>query len=297
MSHTANPPVRDAATRAILDDPAFRTALSEAVGFGRLSDGDIRAMRQARRNSLVAGGVTALAFALGLGSWQCGWLTSVAPAVTHYQTQRGEELTVALADGSTVQLNGATSVDVTLDADQRQVALKRGEAYFDIAHDARRPFIVDAGGSRARVLGTAFDIDLAQHEVRISVYRGRVRFGGAGRDGVDVPAGWRSRYSGGIAVAPVRFDTARQNWRQSWLDIDDMRLGDLVETLNRRAGPAIQPPPSALAGTRVSGRFKLDDPGGLIDALGAAYGFDVACEGNRLRLVPQDKGDTKSSPR
>lgn len=296
MSRAVNLSQCDAAARGILDDLALRAALGEAAGFGRLSDGDIRAMRHARRVNRVVTGVTALALVLGVGGWQRGWLSPGVPVPTHYETQRGEELTVALADGSTLQLNGATSLDVMLGDDQRRVSLRRGEAYFDIAHEARRPFVVDAAGSRARVLGTAFDIDLTREEVRISVFRGRVRFGGAGEGGVDVPAGWRSHYSGGIAVAPSRFDATRQDWRQSWLDTDGMRLGDLVETLNRRAGPAIEPPAPALAGLRVSGRFKVDDPLRLIGALGGAYGFDTVRDGSRVRLVAQAGDDTKSSP-
>ena len=293
MSRAANPSPRDAAARGLLDDPALRAALGEAAGLGRLSDGDIRAMRHARRAHRVLTGVAALALVLGVG----GWLTRGGPVPAHYETQRGEQRTVALADGSTLQLDGATSLDVTLGDDQRRVALRRGEAYFDIAHEARRPFVVDAAGSRTRVLGTAFDIDIARADVRISVFRGRVRFGGAAGGGVDVPAGWRSHYSGGIAVPPSRFDATRQDWRQRWLDTEGMRLGDLVERLNRRAGPAIEAPAPALAGLLVSGRFKLDDPLRLLGALGEAYGFDTVRDGTRVRLVAHGGDDPKSSPR
>ncbi|NWM24963.1 FecR family protein, partial [Escherichia coli] len=87
-----------------------------------------------------------------------------------------------------------------------------------------------------RVLGTAFDIDIASSGVRIAVYRGKVRFGGDGadKDAVIVEAGWRSRFAGGQARAPTRFDATQQDWRQGWLDIDNMRLGELVDALNRR---------------------------------------------------------------
>jgi transmembrane sensor len=152
---------------------------------------------------------------------------------------------------------------------------------------------VAAGGSQTRVLGTAFDVDVARREVKLEVYRGRVRFGGIAGVGVEVPAGWRSRFSDGVAAAPTRFDASQQDWRQNWLDTDDMRLEDLVDALNRRGGPVIQPPPPKLAGLMLSGRFKLDNARQLLGAIGTAYGFDAQRQGDRIILVPTAPGDAR----
>jgi transmembrane sensor len=254
---------RAADVQATLEDPALSEALEQAAAFGRLSDGDVRAMRAARRRN------------------------ATAPIVAHYETQRGQQRDVRLADGSTLHLSGATSLDVTLDTRQRVVALNQGEAYFDVAHEPKRPFVVHAGDSATRVLGTAFDVDVARGEVKLSVYRGRVRFGSASYDAgsVEVPAGFRSRFSDGVAKAPTRFDATQQDWRQDWLDTDDMRLVDLVDALNRRGGPVVMDPPPGLARITLSGRFKLDNSRQLLDAIGAAYGFDVVKQGDQLRLV------------
>ncbi|MGH6617723.1 FecR family protein [Sphingomonas sp.] len=277
-----------AEVRETLDDPALTEALEQAVGFGRLSDGDIRAMRAARRRTAATLGAAVIVAMVGAGTWSNGWFKGTSAAiVAHYETQRGQQRDVTLADGSTLHLNGATSLDVTLDQRQRLVALNRGEAYFDIAHENVRPFVVHAGSSATRVLGTAFDLDVTRGEVKLSVYRGRVRFGGAamGAYSLDVPAGWRSRFTNGKARAPTRFDATQQDWRQDWVDTDDMRLGDLVDALNRRDGPLVMDPPPALAGIALTGRFKLDDSRQLLGALGAAYGFTVVPDGDRLRLV------------
>lgn len=282
------PPPRTADVQATLEDPALAEALEQAATFGRLSDGDIRAMRAARRRNATTLGAAALVGAVAIGTWSSGWFKPApAPAVAHYETQRGQQRDVRLADGSTLHLSGATSLDVTLDDRQRTVALKRGEAYFDVAHEARRPFVVHAGDSATRVLGTAFDVDLARGEVKLSVYRGRVRFGSASYDAgsVEVPAGFRSRFSDGVAKAPTRFDATQQNWRQDWVDTDDMRLVDLVDALNRRGGPLVLDPPPGLARITLSGRFKLDNSRQLLDAIGSAYGFNVVKDGDRLRLV------------
>ena len=147
-----------------------------------------------------------------------------------------------------LRLNGATSLDVRLEADKRSVTLARGEAWFDVAHDAARPFSVTAGNSSTRVLGTAFDVDMARGEVKLAVYRGQVRFGPSAAGGpgatVIVPAGWRSRFRGNAAGAPTRFDSSQQDWRDGWLDTDAMRLDDVVEALNRGGGPLVLPPPA-----------------------------------------------------
>jgi transmembrane sensor len=102
---------------------------------------------------------------------------------------------------------------------------------------------------------------------------------------VVVKAGWRSHFAAGNATAPRTFDVAQQDWRSGWLDTDEMKLGDLVEVLNRQGGPLVIAPPAKLADMPLSGRFRLDDPGQLLDAIGAAYGFSVKREDGKLRLV------------
>jgi transmembrane sensor len=282
-----HPPVdRDGAQSALLADPALAEALADPAGFERLSDADVRAMRARRRHALGATGAAMLVLAVGAGSW---WgLRPGAPVdrTEHYATARGHRAEVQLADGSTLSLDGATSLDVTLGTDRRAVVMRSGEAYFDIAHDPARPFTVQAGTSSARVLGTAFDLNLVHGQVELAVYRGAVRFGAAqgGTQGRVVRAGWRSRFADGAASEPKPFDVTRQDWRDGWLDADDMPLGEVVEAINRQGGAITLPPPEPLAKVRIAGRFRLDDPATLLDAIGGAYGFRVRHDGQDLRL-------------
>jgi transmembrane sensor len=279
----------------LLDDPALAEALAACAGVGRLSDADVRAMRANRRRAIASVTSLALVAMIGVALWQARPPAAQASLVAHYETQRGQQRAVRLADGSELRLSGATRVVVTFAGDRRDVRLDRGEAYFDIVHDPARPFTVHAGASGARVLGTAFDLDLRRGQVELAVYRGAVRFGrdGTKQDGVVVEAGWRSHFDGLAAASPRRFDVAQQDWRQGWLDTEDMRLGDLVDALNRQGGPLVQTPPAALADMPVAGRFRLDDPVQLLDAIGAAYGFAVKREGDQLRLV-QDRSESRN---
>lgn len=281
------PPSAAADIQRVLDDPALTAALSEIAASSRLSDEEVRRMRARGKRAAGAGIVTMLGLAVGLGTWQTSLPQTPAAVNQHFETGRGEYRVVALADGTKVELNGATSLDVTFDGGLRTVAMKRGEARFDVAHEPNRAFVVRAGDSTTRVLGTAFSVDMASQAVKLAVYRGRVRFGGeagSARD-VVVPAGWRSSFAHGAATHPTRFDGVPQDWRRSWIDIDNMVLGDLVEELNRRAGPAVAAPPPHLAELPLSGRFKLNDAEELLGAIGEIYGFRVAREEDGLRLV------------
>lgn len=282
------PPPRAGDARATLDDPALTEALAALAATGRLSNEDVQAMRVSRRRALASLSVLGLALAGGAGLWTSGALSPTPVQVAYYETRRGEHRDVRLPDGSVLKLNGATRLAVRLESDLRQVDLERGQAFFDVAHDETRPFEVHAGDSAVRVLGTAFDVDLEHGEVKLAVHRGRVRFGSFASDegGVIVNAGWRSHFSDGKALAPTRFDVRRQDWRDGWLDVDSMKLADLVEALNRQAGPLVLPPPRALADIAVAGRFRLDDSRGLLEAIGAGYGFAVRQEGDTLRLIP-----------
>jgi transmembrane sensor len=287
------PPAADD-VRATLDDPALAEALAQSASFGRLSDGDVRAMRDARRRTLTAGGTAAIALLLVSVGATNGWLAGVPARPAHYETQRGQQLDVALTDGTRLHLNGATSLDVTIGKSERRVELTQGEAYFDVAHEPARPFVVRAGGSDTRVLGTAFDVDLGRGDVKLAVYRGKVRFSGSG-GAVIVAAGSRSRFAGGVASAPSPFDASQQDWRQGWLDTDGTRLGDLVDALNRRGGPVIEAPQGALADIALAGRFRIDNAQQLLDAIGPAYGFAVVRNGDRMRLVERGAGDANPS--
>jgi transmembrane sensor len=293
------PPLAAADVQRVLDDPALGEALSEVAAIGRLSDEEVRAMRGDRGKLLGAGLAAALVALVGAGAWQAMVLPPEVPITQHVETARGEQRTVRLADGSRVELDGATSLDVTISRGSRSVALRRGEAYFDIAHEAARPFTVVAGSASTRVLGTAFSIDLSQRSVKLAVYRGKVRFAGTSGEtrGVVVPAGWRSSLSGGVVQAPSRFDATQQDWRQAWVDTDDMVLGELVEALNRRDGPTIAKPSARLAQLPLSGRFKLDNSQELLGAMGELYGFEVRRDGDGLRLVATGSSDAKPSSR
>jgi transmembrane sensor len=156
-----------------------------------------------------------------------------------------------------------------------------------VQHDVRRPFVVRAGAGEARVLGTAFDVDLTRRRVALSVYRGAVGFEASGRAaGVVVRAGYRSTLRGGTVAAPAPFDATSSDWRQGWIDTRGMRIDDLVDALGRQSDVAIVPPTGRLAAITVVGRFRADQPRTLLRAIGDEFGFVVVDTPEGLVLKP-----------
>lgn len=98
---------------------------------------------------------------------------------THYAgsaaTELGELRTLPLPDGSVIQLNTDTEVDVRYTATERRVGLARGEAHFTVMKDATRPFVVTAMGIGIRAVGTAFNVHLREQGLEVLVTEGKVR--------------------------------------------------------------------------------------------------------------------------
>src|SRR5258708_2070091 len=91
-----------------------------------------------------------------------------------YGTGLGEIRQVPLSDGSVVAINTQSTVEVAMHANVREVTLTRGEAWFRVAHDTKRPFIVSAGGIRVRAVGTAFSVRRRDEGADVAVSEGVV---------------------------------------------------------------------------------------------------------------------------
>jgi len=182
-----------AAWRAWMDaspDHAREYAAFEALwrdfdstpGSRALADAAQRMNGQRRRRTLVRGTLGLAGLALtgllgrqGWNAWQDG--------ATYAQSRDsgiGERIALQLPDGSTLTLGPASSAALRYSRRQRAVVLTRGEALFDVAPDAARPFVIDAGGARVTVLGTRFVVSLLPDVVRVSVRHGTVQLAAHG---------------------------------------------------------------------------------------------------------------------
>lgn len=101
-----------------------------------------------------------------------GWLLYAQRGV--YLTDIGEQRTLALEDGSSVELNARTKIRVAYDERTRTIELLQGQALFKVAKDPQRPFIVDSAGTKIRAVGTQFDVYQKTLGTQVTVVEGRV---------------------------------------------------------------------------------------------------------------------------
>jgi transmembrane sensor len=105
------------------------------------------------------------------------WLHPIhqgAAAVLTYQTERGQRRNVELQDGSQVTLDADSAIETHFTDEERLLSLIRGEAYFRVAKDRERPFVVEAGGTEIVAVGTAFNIRRTENRTVIAVVEGKV---------------------------------------------------------------------------------------------------------------------------
>jgi transmembrane sensor len=229
----------------------------------------VRRTRFRRRTMSYALTTAALLAVIGGGAgWS--WLQAQPVFAQTYTTQRGEQRSVTLPDGSTLQLDTATTAAVSLSRGRRAVRLVDGQAMFTVTPDAARPFDVDAGPVRATVVGTRFsvrytDTGLDAGGVTVAVAEGRVdvRSLMPGADGRPQPT---FALAAGQAVrsdASGRMDAPRSvpangamPWQEGRVNLDDVPLSQALAEFARYGDTGLRLAP-AIADVRISGSFEL----------------------------------------
>jgi len=214
----------------------------------------------------------------------------LGPRTQVYETARGERQTVRLADGSQLTLNGATRIRVRLGRRERDVELARGEAVFDVAKDASRPFVIALGDRQVRVVGTEFDILRHERAVVVTVRRGvvEVRPGAAAAGGKvsRISAGWRLAHREGERadiVGPADPDAAFA-WTQGRLIFREARLADVVQVLNRYVQTPLVVDDDAQS-IPVTAVIALDQEDVMVRQLTEFLPIEARRQGGELRLA------------
>lgn len=170
QSPSPQSPARQTATRGSVDSPAGR-------GRGVKS-------REWARPAVAA--AASLLLGVSLWTFRDSWLP--APDSGVFSTERGGQRTVRLADGSRVILGGASAVRIDFQGDRRDVELERGEAFFKVARDPARPFVVHAQDVRVTAVGTAFSVRADDVRTVVSVTEGVVDVAPTGTTAAPTPA-------------------------------------------------------------------------------------------------------------
>ena len=211
-----------------LSNPGTRPARTPPPERPRLNP---RTWSQKQRRTALATAALALLALVTVRFWGGGDLADA------YSTGIGEQRTIALPDGSTVELNARSSLRVHLTDRQRDVALLEGQALFRVAKDAQRPFVVRAGDAQVRAVGTEFDVYRKESETVVTVVEGRVETyddsGHGGEGAIVLSAGERLTVVPHTVTKPTRADPAVATaWLQKRLIFE--------ETPSERSGRGIQ---------------------------------------------------------
>ncbi len=202
----------------------------------------------------------------------CAMVAAVAIAIPFYSTKPTEKIyatgvggskRLALADGSQIELNTDTVIRIAKDGQTRKVWLDKGEAYFQVVHDANRPFVVVAGKHRLLDLGTKFLVREDKDRLRVSVLEGRVQYEASSRKSSMQPT---FLGAGDVLVATAKSQSVSRagtteisnalGWRMGVITLDNATLADAATEFNRYSSHKLVITDPAAARLRIMGTFQ-----------------------------------------
>lgn len=217
----------------------------------------------------------AAGFALLVAGGTLVWvlLETTSPSLSRlgapdYVTARGERLNLTLPDGTAVTMNTETAIDVAYERDRRFVQLTGGQAFFDVAKDRNRPFVVQAGERTITALGTAFEVRLLDGRFKVLLVEGTI----AVEDATGATAAGSARAPEPVVMTPgqglaaegtvARVDKANVQrelrWRDGFIEFQDETLANAAAEFNRYATSTIVINDERVATLRVTGVFRTD---------------------------------------
>lgn len=249
---------------------------------------EVQAARPVRRRRFVLAAQAAAAVLVVSVCWAAGWSAGWLPGNARYYAALDARRPIVLPDDSRVELNRHSSLIYLAYRQERRVQLRDAEAFFDVARDAQRPFVIDTDNAEVRVTGTHFNIWSAPQTTTVTVSEGRVLVtphSAAAEPPVELTAGLHARFSQGAAAQVSRVDpVASQAWRSDRLMFDATALHDAVPMMNRYLTRPLQLNDDALGELRLGGTYKTADLERLISELPRILPVSIR-EHDGVRLV------------
>lgn len=226
-----------------------------------------------RRELLLAGAGSLMAASIAAGA--------VILSGSRYRTVVGEIRHLPLPDGSVATINTDSDLNVHFAGQQRTVKISEGEAWFQVAKDPSRPFVVEAGNVRVRAVGTAFSVRRRDNGADVLVTEGIVEAG------TDMPNQPKLRLVAGQQAfigerSPARVETVQAAsvertlaWREGMIDLSGDPLANAVAEFNRYNRRQLVIVDSRLGVERFDGVFRIDDPVGFATAVKMTLGVPV----------------------
>lgn len=270
--------------------PAFEAAERTPAPAARRARGSLRAIGLALSVTVIC--------SISLYMYLSGRTADSEPQI--YATAVGEQQRVELADGSSIQLNTGTVVEVDYRRDARRIRLIEGESLFDVAHDPSRPFVVAAARGAVRAVGTSFSVRLRREEIVVIVSEGTVGIINDADRRTQIEAEPAALITTGQAAVISGANLATQtidpqelarrlSWSRGELSFEGEPLAQVLEEMSRYTDLRFDIADPELAQLPIGGRFPISDTERWIDAL-SAYGIEVVRESNIVRLSRPQSG-------
>jgi transmembrane sensor len=267
-----------------------------------LSGLSVRARGRKRRRT-AANVAAVLVLGLAGAFWQ--WHRIASPTASRPDSSLVvvRPQTLSLPDGSVVELKEGAIVTTDFSGPTRTISLTQGTAYFHVAKDANRPFIVSAGGLAVRAVGTAFTVELADKNLTVLVTEGRVRVDDSqpAERSVSTPIAHPlvSVDAGNSVVLPITAPTAapvvrtvaaadvweQTGWRLPKLEFSATSLREIIEQMNQHNRRKFVLGDAAIGNLRVSGILRADKVDALTEMLEADFGVRAERDGDLIILL------------
>ncbi|WP_129778125.1 FecR family protein [Peristeroidobacter soli] len=271
-----------ASTAAAASDASPVRPTADASGSGQSAP----AARRSRAPRWQAMAACALLSVLTIG-----WF--LWPAGPSYHTPVGGVARVPIADGSNVTLNTDSRIRIVLSDTERHVDIERGEAFFEVAKDATRPFVVSAGNKRVIAVGTKFSVRREGDDVHVVVTEGRVRVEdnrAASAPPTQLAAGNVATASpAGVLVQQKPLPEAEEylSWRSGYLVFRDRALAEAVTEFNRYNTRQLVIGDPSLATLRIGGNFRATNVDGFARLLEQGYPVRIERRDDVLSIEPE----------
>ncbi|MEO8136189.1 MAG: FecR domain-containing protein, partial [Betaproteobacteria bacterium] len=280
--------------------PGVRLADAYATASAREAQSEVDARVPVGRRGWL------LAMMVGVAGIAAGVAVHLQRQPDEVSTGVGEQRLVVLEDGTRMTLNTATQVRLAFERSRRVVEVQAGEALFEVAKDAGRPFVVRAAGSEVQAVGTAFSVRLAsgarpEDALAVTLIEGQVIVRPATAndgEGVAPPkvlqmrAGERVRLTRASPSGATTQQVDRPRidqmvaWKRSEVVFDDVSLRDAVAEMNRyNRTPIVLSGASSLSTLRISGLYRTGDSAGFANAVAKLHALVVAERDGRLELA------------
>lgn len=218
--------------------------------------------------------------------------------------------TVQLADGTIVQLDRGSAINVNFDAHRRRIAVIRGNALFDVGKDPARPMLVSVGGHVLQDIGTVFAVKRDTRDDILTVISGRVRVWPESRawlsrvktyvtgenlhgDAIaDITSGEQIQLSvSGVSSVHAVAITQATAWLPDDIRFQRMTIGEVARRFNAYSSTPLAIEDARIADMRISGIFHAHNPQAFITFLATLPGVTVVRGSDRIRIVARVADD------